>query len=237
MASPTPATSAHSSDSSESTTPTADARPRSTTSPSLHSSHSGHAHAALPPLSRPSPAAASLESRVIVSASPYRPPLPPRPDSSPSLPAQYPESPTIPSAPDEFSVQDQPRRDEDRPGVDLDTEKQQPSTLAKSVLTDGVFQAIDPEKLDQVDAMQQKSLTLLRDLNAHLDAILSNSRDALAHTKGSYEEGGKACRNMRREVEDVHGRIRSLRAKVRATHPEHFSHAVDMFPDVTPPDD
>ncbi|KAK9313633.1 hypothetical protein V1524DRAFT_435586 [Lipomyces starkeyi] len=117
-------------------------------------------------------------------------------------------------------------------GSDAETVEETEEFAASEYVTDKMLQAFDAMLLDRAVVVQAQSSGLLNAKARELQQLQELATTRLQQTRISYTEGMKVVREVQKDLKWVQRHVDVLKKKISAKHPEEYSEARELIPEI-----
>ncbi|KAK9373572.1 uncharacterized protein V1513DRAFT_426411 [Lipomyces chichibuensis] len=117
-------------------------------------------------------------------------------------------------------------------GSDAETVEETEEFSASEYVTDKILQAFDAMLLDRAVVVQAQSSGLLNAKARELHQLQELATTRLQQTRISYTEGMKVVREVQKDLKWVQRHVDVLKKKISAKHPEEYSEARELIPEI-----
>ncbi|KAK9386843.1 hypothetical protein V1515DRAFT_580539 [Lipomyces mesembrius] len=117
-------------------------------------------------------------------------------------------------------------------GSDAETVEETEEFSASEYVTDKILQAFDAMLLDRAVVVQAQSSGLLNAKARELQQLQELATTRLQQTRLSYTEGMKVVREVQKDLKWVQRHVDVLKKKIYAKHPEEYSEARELIPEI-----
>ncbi|KAK9430531.1 hypothetical protein V1505DRAFT_355846 [Lipomyces doorenjongii] len=117
-------------------------------------------------------------------------------------------------------------------GSDAETVEETEEFSASEYVTDKFLQAFDAMLLDRAVVVQAQSSGLLNAKARELQQLQELATTRLQQTRISYTEGIKVVREVQKDLKWVQRHVDVLKKKISAKHPEEYSEARELIPEI-----